>query len=153
MKKIELDKLLQILGNLGVLVGILLLVYELDQNRDMMRSQVRHEISQGVIQMLSSRAENSELADMIFKQRNGLPLTDLETQRLDAHYASWFRYIEDVHYQYRNGLYDDTEFEVQKKAWRNQLSIPSVGAQWCSGRDVYSEEFVAELDALATFEC
>jgi len=32
VKKIEFDKLLQILGNLGVIAGILLLAYELNQN-------------------------------------------------------------------------------------------------------------------------
>lgn len=90
---------------------------------------------------------------MLLKHRSGQPLSDLETERLNSHYASWFRYMEDVHYQYRNGLYDDTEFEFQKRAWRAQLSIPAVARQWCQGRRNYSEEFVADLDALVSVEC
>jgi hypothetical protein len=45
MKKLDLAQTLQLVGNAGVIIGILLLVYELAQNREMMRAQTRNELS------------------------------------------------------------------------------------------------------------
>ena len=49
MRNIDLGQTAGILANLGVLVGILLLVYELSQTRDMTRAQTRNELSQGFV--------------------------------------------------------------------------------------------------------
>jgi hypothetical protein len=59
------------------------------------------------------------------------------------------RYWEDVHYQYRIGLYDEVEFSRQKEAWRAALNR-SLGlrAYWCKVRALYSPEFMSEMDAL-----
>ena len=45
MKKLDLGQIAHLLGNLGVIVGILLLVYELNQNRSMMPAQTRNSIA------------------------------------------------------------------------------------------------------------
>ena len=39
-------------ANLGVLIGLLLLIAELNQNRDMMRAQVRHDLAMGIVDLL-----------------------------------------------------------------------------------------------------
>ena len=54
MKRFEVGQALQLLGNFGVIVGILLLVYELNQNRDMMMAQTRNELSQGIYRGFAS---------------------------------------------------------------------------------------------------
>jgi len=49
MKKIDLGQTLTILANVGVLAGILLLVFELNQNREMMRAQTRSELASSLV--------------------------------------------------------------------------------------------------------
>jgi hypothetical protein len=60
-----------------------------------------------------------------------------------------FRYFENVHYQYRVGLYDEAEFERQRLAWANYMNgsarAPGV---WCRYQHLVSAEFAAELNAL-----
>ena len=46
MKKIDLGQALQILGTAGVILGIFLLVYELNQNRELMAAEIRNSIAQ-----------------------------------------------------------------------------------------------------------
>lgn len=53
MKRIDLGQTIGILANLGVLVGILLLVYELAQNREMIRSQTRQSIAELLTNLLA----------------------------------------------------------------------------------------------------
>ena len=39
-------------ANIGVLIGIVLVLVELDQNRDMMRAQTRNELAMGIVDLL-----------------------------------------------------------------------------------------------------
>ena len=49
MKKIDLGQTLGIVANVGVIAGILLLAYELNQNRQMMQAQTRNAISETIV--------------------------------------------------------------------------------------------------------
>jgi hypothetical protein len=62
-----------------------------------------------------------------------------------------FRYFENVHYQYRVGLYDDAEFERQKVAWSNYMNGSRRASEiWCEYEHVVSAEFAVELNNLLT---
>jgi hypothetical protein len=45
----SLNRWLTLGANVGVLVGLLLLVFELNQNRDMIRAQTRNEMAAGIV--------------------------------------------------------------------------------------------------------
>ena len=65
-----------------------------------------------------------------------------------------FRYWENVHYQYRVGLYDDVEFSKQRKAWEASFKNSHHGQQyWCQVKLYYSPEFMAEIDRLIPGAC
>jgi hypothetical protein len=59
-------------------------------------------------------------------------------------FATW----QNVHYQYRNGLYDEEEFRVARVGLKVRLSRPGVAAMWCDTEEQYSREFVAEVERL-----
>lgn len=148
----ESDRLLRWLtigANLGVLVGLLLLIAELKQNRDMMRAEIRHELAMGIVDLLQTPADNSQLADVLFRGVSGGALTPTESFQFEMRTNALFRYWEDVHYQYRVGLYDQAEFSTQREAWRVSLAgSPLARDYWCGVRALYSPEFAAEMDSL-----
>ena len=113
MESERLNRWLTLGANLGVLIGILLLVFELNQNRDLVRAQIRNELSQGVIDILRLRTDNEQLADILFRAENGEELSPLESSRYMHFYRAFFRYVANVHYQYRQGLYDDSEYGLR----------------------------------------
>ncbi len=153
MKKIDLGQTIGLFANLGVLVGILLLVYELNQNREIMKAQTRHEMSQGVVDLLLTEATNPELNRILNRGLSGEEITGAELERLEIMMSAYFRYWEDVHYQYRAGLYDDSEFSRQKQSWANLLTSRSALEYWCGVRDRHSEAFVMEMDSLLPGKC
>ncbi len=59
------------------------------------------------------------------------------------------RYWEDVHYQFRLGLYDEVEYARQKAAWKATFAN-SVGFvnYWFEVRTLYSPRFASEIDGL-----
>lgn len=151
----RLNRWLTFGANLAVLAGIGLLVYELQQNRVMMRAQTRNEISSRLIDMQMTVAENSEFADIEMRARAGEELAPNERWRFFNRNLAMYKYWENVHYQYRLGLYDEEEFTMQRQAWANYVnSAKSVADVWCVIRDTSSPQFVAEVNALLEdFSC
>jgi hypothetical protein len=145
----KLTRWLTIGGNAAVLIGLLLLVYELNQTRELTRAQMRSEISSGIYDLLAMTANNDQLADLMVRADTGEPLTDAEYFQYASRTRAMFRYFENVHYQYRVGLYDDSEFERQKTAWANYLNGSARATKvWCDYQQVVSVEFSAELNTL-----
>jgi len=151
---VESDRLtrwITIGANLAVLAGLLLLIAELAQNREMMRAQIRHELAMGIVDLLQTPANNDQLADVLFRGVSGETLTPAELFQFELRTNALLRYWEDVHYQYRVGLYDDSEFERQREAWKASLAHSRLAVDyWCKVRLLYSPEFALEIDGLLT---
>jgi hypothetical protein len=154
MKKIDLGQTVAILANVGVLIGILLLVYELYQNRLMMRAQVRSGISDTLVELLSEQSRDSAFMEISRKARAGEALTELEAEQWVVLQQALWRYRENVSYQYRNGLFDEGEYLAQREAWRDILnSNDLIRSIWCGRTDRQSPEFVAEINGLLDRPC
>ena len=145
----QLNRWLTLGANLGVLVGIVLLLVELDQNRDMMRAQTRHQLATALVELQIETGTNQQLVELLQRADDGEELTSAERRQVGYRYNALIRYWENVHYQYRQDLYDEVEFESQKKAWRRTFEdVPSITRYWCNASSMYSPEFAAELDSL-----
>ena len=145
----RLNRWITLGANLGVLVGIVLLLIELDQNRDMMRAQTRHQLAMGLVELQITTGTNQQLVELLERADNGEELGGAERRQVWLRFNALVRYWENVHYQYRQGLYDEVEFAKQKEAWRETFEYgPAITAFWCNSRLFYSPEFMAELDSL-----
>ena len=154
----KLNNWLQVGAMFAVLVGLILLVVELRQNQDLMRAQTRHELAMMVVDILHIPAANKQLADVMYRANLGESLTPEELHQFRMRTNALIRYWENVHYQYRQGLYDDPEFDTHRRAWRHLLTGPivSVGIRtyWCQNQSQYSSAFVRELnDVIAGDPC
>ena len=138
-------------ANVGALIGLVLIVLQLRQNRILMQSQIRHDLATGIVELLNSPANNDQLASVIRRANLGEALTPDEEFQFELRSNALLRYWEDVHYQYRQGLYDQIEYLKQKAAWRATLA-GSVGlvSYWCKVRTLYSPKYRSELDGLLT---
>ena len=146
----KLNNWLQLGAMFAVLVGLILLVVELRQNRDLMRAQTRHELAMMLVDVMLVPAANKQLADVMYRANLGESLTAEELHQFRMRTNALIRYWENVHYQYRQGLYDDSEFDTHRRAWRHLLTGPlvSVGIRtyWCQNQSLYSSAFVGELN-------
>ena len=84
-------------ANIGVLIGIVLVLVELDQNRDMMRAQTRNELAMGIVDLLQVPASNAQLADVLYRAHAGDDLTPVESFQFEMRTNALFRYWENVH--------------------------------------------------------
>ena len=84
MKKLDLGQTLQLLGNVGVIIGILFLAYELNQNNRFLAEEMRAAALQNQISHQELIGTNSEAARLLYSSAVDQPLTELEQyQRLN----------------------------------------------------------------------
>ena len=140
-------------ANIAVLAGIGILIFELDQNHDSARSQTRNEITQGELSLLGTMSGNKELVKLLMKAGHGEELSGAEQYMVVVHSESTFRLWQNVHYQGRNGLYDDEEFVKHIDTMRSVLrNSPWLVDYWRVNHALYPSNFVAEIDGLITSE-
>lgn len=145
----RLTRWLTLGANVAVLAGLALVIVELSQNREMMRAQTRHQVAAGIVDLLLVPAGNQQLADLMYRADTGGELTPQEEFQFTMRTNALLRYWEDVHYQYRVGLYDEVEFSRQREAWRSALHrSKGMRTYWCKVRTLYSPEYMSEMDKL-----
>src|SRR5499427_10646369 len=149
MSKDRLIQSISLAANCVTILGLLLVIIQLQQNRTLMRAQVRHELASTIVELLNSSANNSHLVDVLRRAGRGEPLTEDEQLQFRLRSNALLRYWEDVHYQFRLGLYDEVEYSRQKAAWKATFAN-SVGlvSYWCEVRPLYSPVFASEIDRL-----
>jgi hypothetical protein len=148
MKKLDVGQTVNTVANIGVIVGILLLVFELTQNRDMMRAQIRNEIATSLSGALPA-ATDAELADALVRSDNGDELTGAESYRASLANEILFRYWENAYYQYEQRLYDEIEFSGHRGSIAASINgRPRLARFWCLNRAYYSPPFGEFIDSI-----
>ena len=149
MSKDRLIQAIALAANFVTILGLLLVIMQLRQNRTLMRAQVRHELAGTIVELLNSWATNSQFASVLRKGSSGEQLTADEQFQFRLRCNALLRYWEDVHYQHRLGLYDDEEYSKQKAAWKQSFAT-GIGLvnYWCEMRTLYSPRFASEIDGL-----
>ena len=152
MNKERLIQLVALAANCVTILGLLLVIVQLQQNRALMRAQVRHELASTIVDLLNSSAGNCQLASVLRRGGRGEQLTEDEQFQFRLRSNALFRYWEDVHYQYRLGLYDEEEYSRQKAAWKASFAN-SIGliSYWSEVRTLYSPRFESEIDGLQPY--
>ena len=151
----RLNRWLTLGANVGVFVGIILLIVELDQSREAVQAQTRSDLSQAIVEHLTLIASDGELASLRRRIDLGEEATEDEKYRYSTLTRALVRYWENVHYQYRAGLYDESEFAAHRIAIRDHFaSSKAVVEFWCGSRHAMSQEFAEEIDSLlTTYSC
>lgn len=145
----RLNRWLTLIANVGVLVGIMLVAVELNQSSQMMRSQTRNEISQATLDLLNYTATNRELSDAIVRADRGEELSATEWFMVGSRNEAVLRHWENIHYQFRQGLYDQSEFDASLATFSTILSEqPALMEAWCVTKSSYSVEFAKQLQSL-----
>ena len=65
MSKDRLIQSIALAANCVTILGLLLVILQLQQNRILMRAQVRHELASTIVDLLNSSANNHQLAGIL----------------------------------------------------------------------------------------
>ena len=115
MKRI--NEWIALLTNIGLLFGIVFLVYELDQNSLNQQMEARFFIAQSFSDFNSSVAENPQLASLLTKAEGSeTELTPAEARQYFHHYARWMQILNRASEMHQEDVLSDG-------AWREYICI------------------------------
>jgi hypothetical protein len=138
-----------LIANLGVLLGLMLVILQLNQNERMIQAQTRGDIATGIVELLSQTAGNQQLVEVMVRNNERGELTPSEQMQVQLRLLALLRLWEATHYQYRMGLFDESEFARERLGWKDALARNrGIRAEWCRNTAIYAAEFVAEVNGL-----
>lgn len=148
----KINRWLTLGANIAVVIGIILVALQINQNNRMMRTQTRNAITTSIMDFTLS-SETSAAEELEIKAAADVPLTPSETRKAGLVYTALIRLWENIHYQYRNGVFDEAEFAAARNTWR--LENPLLRAVYCRQRRNHSlsPAFVDEMDKVAPGSC
>jgi hypothetical protein len=92
---------------------------------------------------------NAETADLLVRDQNGDQLTPSEEMRVRFRRYGSFRSWENIHYQYKLGLFDQEEYAGAREEWKKVMNgRRSYVRYWCEYRLQTSADFRSELGSL-----
>ncbi len=144
----KINKWLTLIANLGVLLGVFLVAYELQQNRIAIQAQTRSDISAQTVESLVQTMANMPLLEAQQKVLKGQDLTPVEARLLTLWEIARFRRWENAYYQYRQGLYSELAFEGQLVAWARLVDNPKSREWWHGNSNTFSPEFADLINDL-----
>ena len=148
----KINKWLALIANVAVVAGIVFLALELNQNSRMMKTQTRNAITESILNF-QFNAETSGLRGVAAKANNDMSsLTPEEAGKVAQLYVSNLRLWENIHYQYRNGVFEEDEFAAERNSWKALGERnPLLRGVYCQLKQAgsLSPAFVIEMDKLA----
>ncbi len=149
MKKIDLGQIIQIVASVGVVVGLVFLVVEINQNTQATNTASRDAAVEHVLHFFEQSMDSQVIARAQHKMESGGELDDFEKQQLWRYQYYNFKIFENIHIQYQQGLFSDGEWNRYRIIIKGVLENNEFALDmWKSTTGHWTEEFHAELDDL-----
>ena len=101
---------LTLLTNVELIAGVLFVGFEIRQNSQVASATIRQEVAHTDLQASLSLATDASLAEALAQARQGHELSAIQTVQLRALIYATHRRMENVLYQYQNGMISEVEW-------------------------------------------
>jgi hypothetical protein len=145
----RLNRWLTLAANIGVFLGIVLLLFELNQNRVVTEAQTRSAITASIIELTGMFSQTPMGMTIYEKMLSNEPLTVQELIWRRGASRSLFRHWENVYFQFRVGLFNEQELDTYRVYWRNVTRCqPWQQEFWDNTKMQFDPFFREELDLI-----
>ena len=138
----KLNQWLTLSANIGVIVGIVFLAFELNQNNRLLESEARLNQADSIRNAWREIYLNPDLALMLAKAYRGEPLNELETIQLEAYQRRIILGLLFQYEEFRNGALDTINISAWRVIYRGGDYRPSLAEAWTRSRATMRPEFV-----------
>jgi len=151
MNSEKLNSWLSLGANVGVVIGLILLVVEINQNTELARAQMNQDRATTAMSEQQATYTSDHVPEMLAKVEKEQPLSEEERIRYTTYLRAFNRNQDNNLWQYNRGfLGENTPASVRDAArgviGRNELSI----SIWDGQKISYTDEYVAFVeDAIA----
>jgi hypothetical protein len=143
----KLNSWLTLGANIGVVIGLALLIYEINQNTEMMQAQINQDRTDTSLSEQQAVFNSDYIPAMDVKIRNGEQLSDEELVRYQHHFRSFNRNMDNQLWQYNHGFLGENIPYSIRRAVRIVIAGNELGiAAWDESKRIYTGDYVAFVD-------
>ena len=141
METDRLTRWLTLGANLGVLIGLLLLVGEIRQTNSIAKAEAVNAITQNYLTILQMQRDPRHIAALDRAEVDWEQLTKEEQILLSSVGAALFKIFETAYYQHKFGVYEDDQLASDLTMLDYSLEAPWLIRQWHFSAEMHSKEF------------
>ena len=143
------NRWLTLAANIGVIVSLLFLAYEINQSTKATIAAASQGLTDQSVMYFDAQLDHEVISQAVYKQREGDELSGYELHQLDLLQRLNFRVFENAFLQYRRGFYEEREWERYRRIIASHMANNPVAVQmWERTKGGWTDEFVAEVESL-----
>jgi hypothetical protein len=140
---------LTLTANIGVIVSLLFLAYEINQSTKATIAAASQGLTDQSLTYFQVQLDSDIVSEAVYKQRQGIELSGDESHQLDLLQHLNFRVFENAFLQYKRGFYEEREWERYRRIIAgNMANNPSAVQMWERTKGGWTDEFAAEVESL-----
>lgn len=136
----------ELVGIAGIILGLVLVTYELRQNNEQLAEQSRQSVADGVRQITLSVATSPELARLISRDVPLEEMTEGEELQLVTWFMAWLKSAEHAFLQHKAGILEDEVWFARRSQALDMLEREKISLLYEWNRDYFVPEFVSDID-------
>lgn len=138
---------LAILANAGVIVGLVLLIFEIRQNTEMLRAQINQSRTEAAQSEQQAFFNSAYIPAILAKRINNEDLTDEELMRFTAYIRGFNRNMDNQLWQYDQGLLGENIPRSIRGAVRNVIGESKLTIEiWDDQKYGFTDQYVKFVD-------
>ena len=147
----NVNKWLTLSANIGVVIGLVLLIVEIDQNTEMMRAQINQSRTDTAISEQQAVFNSDYMPALLAKLNTREPFSEEETNRYETYFRSGNRNQDNNLWQYNQGFLGENTPRSIRGFAREVIGASEIGiTTWDNQKYSYTDEYVAFVeDAIA----
>ncbi len=143
----QLNRWLTLGANIGVVIGLVLLIFEIGQNTDMMRAQINQSRTDTAVSEQQAVYNSDYLPALIAAADRGEQFSDEEMIRYRTYFRAYNRNMDNQLWQYNQGFLGENIPRSIIGGSRGVIAGNSVGLElWESQKYSYTDEYVAFVE-------
>lgn len=136
-------------ANIGVLIGIVFLGLEIQQNTEMMRTQINQSRAELAMIEAQSLYDSEHVPALLTKVRSGEQLSAVELERYTHLFRAFHRNWDNQLRQFREGYLEDNIPRSIRSGVRAELAGIAVATElWERTKLIYSDDYIEFVDTV-----
>lgn len=139
----QVNRWLTLGANLGVVVGLAILVYEVRQNSALMEAQINQSRTDTALSEQQANYNSEYMPAIRLKMVDGAPLTREETYRYNMWFRAFNRNLDNQLWQYNHGFLGENVPRSMRYAVRGVVGVSEASIrQWDEMKMQFSDEYI-----------
>jgi len=145
------NRWLTLARNVGILVGIAVLIIEINQNTQAMSTASRDELVAHTLSFFEQGMDNQVIALAEYKRRSGTELDGFERSQLWLYQYYSTRIFENIYIQHQRGLFSDEEWAKYRRILKGIFGSNEIAVEmWNRTNGHWADDFHQEVAILLT---